>query len=369
MRDEPHRAGRRVQRAGDSVPIDMNSLAGNMRGVTILTRIVQPDHAARLHRVGDNAVIVQPQPHHMGGRAERGIHGGGVSRAPVHAQIAGHLLRHFRRAVGPGRIRIGYRRQGSVADLDQLGGVQRLGLRLRDDQHHRLPGETHLSGGQQRLRQKGERLPGLRIGLHAGAHRLQPVRLRVRAGQHRQHPRRRPRGVGIDPPDPCMGVRGAQQHGMSQAVETEIIQIPALANQEAGILSPPGGVTDGGKFRHCLCLPGFLIARLTVCRQMTMRRPGRGVFRSEPAPCAARRGHFSPRAGASAFPPREPCLAQPCARLPGGPISAEPAQWRSTGPPHPPEPPPARTDAPHSRRWRRYTSSAPPRPCRAETLP
>ena len=69
----------------------------------------------------------------------------------------------------------GDRRQRRPVDRDVLGGIERLGARLGDDQRDRLADVAHLVAGQQRLRRKGERLAGLHVGFHRGTHRLQPI--------------------------------------------------------------------------------------------------------------------------------------------------------------------------------------------------
>jgi hypothetical protein len=57
------------------------------------------------------------------------------------------------------------RGQRRVFNRDQIRGVERLSVRLGDDQRDRLADEAHRVGGQQRLRCEGERLAGLDVGL------------------------------------------------------------------------------------------------------------------------------------------------------------------------------------------------------------
>ena len=107
-----------------------------------------------------------------------------------------------------------------------------------------------LAVGQQRLRREGEWFAGLHIGLHRRPHRLQPVGSRIRAGQHGQHSGRGPRRGRVDAIDPRMGVRRAQHDGMRQAVEAQIVEIGAVAGDEARILPAPGRIADHRALLH-----------------------------------------------------------------------------------------------------------------------
>ena len=152
--------------------------------------------------------------------------------------------------------------QRLVVDLDQLGGVERLGLGLGHDQRHRLAGEADLAVGEQRLRREGEGLAGLDVGLGIGPQRLQPVGRHVGRRQHRQHARRAPGGVDVDGADPGMGMRRAQDDGVGQALEPQVVEIGAAAGDEARILAPPGRIADR-RSRHVLSFSAFSACRFS----------------------------------------------------------------------------------------------------------
>ena len=89
--DEAHRVRRHAQRARRQVAVAVDVLAGDVQRVAVRPRI-GADRAARFHRVGDDAMVVELQPHDMRRRREGRLHRGGIARAPVHADIAGHLV-------------------------------------------------------------------------------------------------------------------------------------------------------------------------------------------------------------------------------------------------------------------------------------
>ena len=215
-RDEPHIGGRHAERARRRVAVAVDVLAGDMQRVAALRRIIRADRAARLHRIGDDAMVVEVQRNDMRGRCERRIDRIRIAPAPVHADIARHLGGNLRRTGGTRGGSGGDRRQWPVVDHHALGGIERLRARLGDDQRDRLADMAHLVARQQRLRREGEWLAGLHVGFHRRTHRLQPVGSRILAGQHGQHAGHRARRRGVDPLDPRMRVRRAQHHGMRQ---------------------------------------------------------------------------------------------------------------------------------------------------------
>ena len=237
-----------TQAACHVIAVDMDVLAGDLQRVAAAGFIERAETAARLHRVGRDAVIVEAEAHDMARRCESGLGLRGVAGAPVEAAIAGYFGRQQGRT---GRERRGRRRdggQGFVVDLHQFGGVECLGLRLGHDQRHRLTGKACLVRGQQRLWRENERVAVLHIGLGVGAQRLQPVDSGLRRRQHGQHAGRAACGCCVDRPDPRMGMRRAQDDGPRQARHFQVIEIGALTGDKARIFSPPGRVSDPGRF-------------------------------------------------------------------------------------------------------------------------
>jgi hypothetical protein len=70
----------------------MDALARHIGRVPAALRIPQSNDAARLHRVGDDPVIVEIELDPMRRRCECCIDGGRVAGAPIEADIARHLL-------------------------------------------------------------------------------------------------------------------------------------------------------------------------------------------------------------------------------------------------------------------------------------
>ena len=116
--------------------------------------------------------------------------------------------------------------------------VERLRVSLRHDQRHGLPGKAHLVGGQKRLGREGEGLAGLHVRLGIGAKRLQPVDCGVGCGKDGEHARSRVGRARIDRADQRMCMRRAQNDGMGQPLELQVVEIGALAGDEACVLAP-----------------------------------------------------------------------------------------------------------------------------------
>ncbi len=146
--DKPHRRRRDAQRAGGVVAGDVDALTGNMGGVAALTRIPQTDHAARLDRVGDDAVVVEAELDDMRRRGKGRLDRRRVAGAPVEAQVARHLGRNLRCRRRAGSGNGGHRRQWGIVDHHRFGGIECSGTGQGDDQRHRLAGVADLVRGQ-----------------------------------------------------------------------------------------------------------------------------------------------------------------------------------------------------------------------------
>ena len=69
----------------------VDALGGDMRGVSRGRRVIEPDHPARLHWVGGNAVAVDTERDNMRCRGKGAARGVAVAGLPLEAQIAGNL--------------------------------------------------------------------------------------------------------------------------------------------------------------------------------------------------------------------------------------------------------------------------------------
>ena len=142
---------------------------------------------------------------------------------------------------------------------------------LGDDERHRFAGKPHLAVGDQRLGREGERLAGLHVGFGIGAQRPQPIARRIGRRQDGQHARRAPGGVDVDGVDPGMRMRRAQDDGVRQPLETQVVEIGAAAGNEARILPPPGRIADR-RSRHVLSFSAFSACRFSSHQSLACSR-------------------------------------------------------------------------------------------------
>jgi hypothetical protein len=252
-RDQPHRRGRYPQGAGGVVARRMDALARHIGRIPAALRIPHADDAARLHRVGDDPVIVEIELDSMRRRCECRIDGGSSAGAPIEAEIAGCFFCNLPRAGGARGSGGRGGGQWRVVDRHLLCGIEGLGQSLGDDKRNRLTDIADLVSGQYRLQRERERFASLRVRFRRRAQRLQPVGPRVFSRHRREHARSRPRFPHVDAFDPRMRMRRAQHHRMYQTLENEIVEILAAASQETQILPALGPVADHRPSRHyCL---------------------------------------------------------------------------------------------------------------------
>ena len=88
---EPHVLRLHAQRAGHEVAVDVDVLAGDVERVAAGRRIEDADAAARLHRVHDDAMVVEPERHDMRRCRERRLGAGHIAGAPVETGVARDL--------------------------------------------------------------------------------------------------------------------------------------------------------------------------------------------------------------------------------------------------------------------------------------
>ncbi len=196
------------------IAIDVDALTRNVQRVAAKTGIIESDGAARLHGVRDDAVIVDAEPHNVGSSGERQFGRGHIACLPVETQVAWNLGGNLDRAVRARRCRGDHGGDRRVIDGDALGGIERLFVRLGDDQRHRLADVPHLLLRQQRLRHECAALSGLDVGLDGGQQRPQAVLASVGGGEDRQNSRSSTGSTGIDRQDARMRVRRSQHDGV-----------------------------------------------------------------------------------------------------------------------------------------------------------
>ena len=198
----------------------------------------------------------------MSGPREGGIGGLGIAGAPVEADVARHFVGDQRRAGGARCVARRHGGQRLVVDLDQFGGVGRLRGALGHDQRDRLAGKPHLVVRQQRLRREGKGLAGLDVGLGVGPQRLQSIGRRIGRRQHGEHARGALGRARVDRADAGVGMRRAQHDGVGQPIEAQVVEIGALAGDEARILAAPWRCADSG-LAHVRNVSAFLAWRFS----------------------------------------------------------------------------------------------------------
>ena len=136
----------------------------------------------------------------------------GWQRLPVHRD-AGHRVLGARGAVGDDH---GH----DLADVPGAVAAERVLRGLAE-----IEGDGRRQARRRRAEQ-GQRLqPGGELG----------------EGEDRGHAWHRPRRLDVEPGDPGVGVRRAEERGVEQARQGDVVDEAALAAQESWILPPPDG--------------------------------------------------------------------------------------------------------------------------------
>jgi hypothetical protein len=144
-------------------------------------------------------------------------------------------------------LHVGDGGQRVVVHLHQLDGVDRGGLRLPDDHGHGLAHEADAVGGQRRARQ-------LRV-----EHEQAVVSGQVEVGGRVDGDDARRRGGrgGVDPGDPAVGQRGADEGEVQQAGQREVADVGARPGDQVAVLhAADGGTQDRSRHVSSLRLSG-----------------------------------------------------------------------------------------------------------------
>jgi len=204
--------------------------------------------AAGLDRVGNQPVVDELEPGDVAGGREGGVDRRFVSVRPVIAEVVRDIVvdEHGGRLGARG---IDHRVQYLVLDVDQLGGVARAGVVLRDDDGNRIPhvaGLAHREHGMGRLLHRAAVLavdqPAAGQAAHAGCGE-------ILAGEHGDHPRAGQGGRRIDAGDAGMGVRRTYEAGPGLARQHDVVGVATGSGQEALVLAPGDALADR-RVRH-----------------------------------------------------------------------------------------------------------------------
>ncbi len=203
-------------------------------------------------------MVVQRHRHGVRGRRDRIGDLRRLPPAPVEAEVAGDL------AVSSGA-------PGSTASVCRRHRGKRFVTRRRSVPPHREPGCGFRRRPGRPVLQRIGRFSGASSGCGrkrngsavwtlastVGRSGLQTVGSGVRGGQDGQNTGCGFGRAGVNGDDPRMCMRRAQEHGMSEAVEAQVVQIGAAAGDETGVLPPPRGIADDGAVAHGGRFPWF----------------------------------------------------------------------------------------------------------------
>ena len=137
--------------------------------------------------------------------------------------------------------RVDQRRQRLVLDLDQVDRVGGDVAVVGDDERHLLVGEQDLLVRQHRLHVAGQR-----------RHVVQVQGLQVVGGEDGVHARQRLGLADVDALDPGVAVGAADEVAMQHPRQADIVDIVALALDQAGVLLALSGAADAAQGRLAL---------------------------------------------------------------------------------------------------------------------
>src|SRR5215472_1540512 len=190
---------------------------------------------------------------------------------PVVAEIAGRLGPHLWCTRLQRRNGVYCRRLLGVIDLDQLGGVARLPQRPGNDDGDLVADVPHAVGDERRMRRLDHRRAVLRVDLPAARQSADFFGGHVLAGIDRHDPRGRGCRRGVDPGDPGVGVRAAQDIGVELPRAIDVVGVGALTGDEAVILTPPYRRSGPAHRRYSAATPwtlGGVSPRITAAPSM-----------------------------------------------------------------------------------------------------
>ncbi len=174
----------------------------------------------------------------MGGPGESRLGGFAVALGLAEADVVGGLVPKQR---GPGGAGLAWRyqgRPGAVVDADQLRRIAGLVPGLCHHQGDPIADEAHPLGLQQRVRWN-EGPPALAVGRHHQAiDASQPLGRQFGTAGDQQHPGALAGGAQVEIEDIGVAVGRAQQHGVGDGGEFQIVEEAFPAEQKAPILEP-----------------------------------------------------------------------------------------------------------------------------------
>ena len=259
-RDDPQPRFGDVQHKGAHQQTDhMRVLARRVERVFAGRAIELADRGARLHRVGDEAVVGEVElddPRRLG---KGGLDRGEIAEMPVVAEIARRLGVHLRRARlqrrRPGRWRqVPRHNRHSTSSAASRAWASALG----DHDRHRVAHIADPVNRQHRVRRLGHRRAVLRVDLPAAGQPADAVGCHLLAGVDGNDAGCLLRCGGVDAGDPRMRMRAAQNVGVELTGAVDVVGVGAAAGQKAVILTPPNRRSDRGHRPYSAATPWTL---------------------------------------------------------------------------------------------------------------
>ena len=235
--------------------------------------MVVADSGARLDRIRGDAGVAHFQRDGVFGAGERGVGRVLAAHHQRERHIVGRLVPNDRRAGLDRILDIDHRRQRLVVDLDQFGGVLRLGQSLGDDEGDALAHGAHLVGGENTALGAKAFRPAHVFG-HRGRQPAELIGQHIGAGQNGEHAVGGLGLGGVDALDARMRVRRHDNDGVALQRQVEIVDVTAAAGDEARVFNPRHGLADA-KFRIHAIPPRFAApndAAIGKRRQIAMSR-------------------------------------------------------------------------------------------------
>ena len=122
--------------------------------IAVARGVVFGDDAARLHVVGDDAVVDDRDARHPRGRRKRRLGVVALAAGDLEGDVGAEFRPDQRRAGFQRLLHVDHRRQRLVVDLDRLGrGLRRFEI-VGDDEGDRIADMAHGVPGEQRTRRR-----------------------------------------------------------------------------------------------------------------------------------------------------------------------------------------------------------------------
>ncbi|SCD60345.1 hypothetical protein GA0115245_11005 [Streptomyces sp. di188] len=216
---------------GEHHPQDVRDLRGRVHGVLAGRGERGDHHRTRLHRVGDQPLLVVAAPEdHLGALPDGRVVLTGPER-PVVAAVRALVGVHQRRVLGERGLQVEHRRQRLVLDLDRLQRVRRRVPVAGHDDRHRVTRVAHLVHGERRM-VRVHHVLGHRPRARQRSHPLREI-----ASRERGHHAREFQGVGdVDALDARVRHGAAQDRQVQHPGGLDVVGPVRLAGEQPRVL-------------------------------------------------------------------------------------------------------------------------------------